>query len=57
MEKNVVISRDPLITKPITEIQIPDLWRLAHTHTNSNCNIILEVWQLCHSLRDHILNS
>ncbi len=54
METKVITQKHPKITKNINEITIPDLWHIATRLDKPAKEMVLEVWHLCHSLKDHI---
>lgn len=54
MATEVITQKDPEIKTDINAIQIPDLWHIAMKLTDASREKVLEVWHLCHSLRDHI---
>ena len=58
MENLIIIQKHPKIKKNINDIQIPDLWHIAmNVESKEKREKILEVWHLCHSLKDHIKNA
>lgn len=50
----VVIQKNPEVKQDIFDIQIPDARHLAMSLPKADKEMVLELWNLCHSLRQHI---